>query len=176
MHMAYKYRTKGAYENLTPMFATLTFTSSFYAGWVARSGSVSSTHDVGALPSGSIFFWVTVLLLVGVAVMTFMAIVFIILSFVAFFGITAPIYSKLVMNINASPTEREFFNTLSYPFTMLLMLIMGVCLPYRSIVKKIGAQKYLIAAAVILLFSIVLAFIIPEGRPEYYLINAAYHC
>ncbi len=198
MHMAYKYRTKGAYENLTPMFATLTFTSSFYAGWVARSGSVSSTHDVGALPSGSIFFWVTVLLLVGVAVMTFMrikdakdeegvggpllsesnifdltAILFIILSFVAFFGITAPIYSKLVMNINASPTEREFFNTLSYPFTMLLMLIMGVCLPYRSIVKKIGAQKYLIAAAVILLFSIVLAFIIPEGRPEYYLINHA---
>ena len=196
MHMAYKYRTRGAYENLTPMFATLTFTSSMYAGWVARSGSVSSTHDVGALPSGSIFFWVTVLLLVGVAAMTFMrikdakdeggaggpllsesnifdltAIAFLILSFVAFFGITAPIYSKLVMHTNASPTEREFFNTLAYPFTMLLMLIIGVCMPYRSIVKKIGAQKYLIAAAAVLLFSIVLAFIIPEGRPEYYVIN-----
>lgn len=196
MHMAYKYRTRGAYENLTPMFATLTFTSSLFAGWVARSGSVSSTHDVGALPSGSIFFWVTVLLLVGVAAMTFMrikdtkdeegaggpllsesnifdltAIVFIILSFVAFFGITAPIYKSLVLHQNATATEREFFNTLAYPFTMLLMLVIGICLPYGSIVKKIGTQKYLVVAAGILLFSIVLAFIIPDGRPEYYVIN-----
>ncbi|MCL7475484.1 MAG: cytochrome c biogenesis protein CcsA [ANME-2 cluster archaeon] len=196
VHMAYKYRTKGAYENLTPMFATLTFTGSLYAGWVARSGSVSSTHDVGALPSGSIFFLVTVLLLVGVAAMTFMrikdakdeggangpllsesnlfdltAIVFLVLSFVAFFGITAPIFSKLVMHQNATATEREFFNTLAYPFTMLLMLVIGICLPYKSIVKKIGTQKYLMVAAVVLLFSIVLAFVIPDGRPEYYVIN-----
>lgn len=196
MHISYKYRTRGAYENLTPMFATLTFTSSLFAGWVARSGSVSSTHDVGALPSGSIFFWVTVLLLVGVAAMTFMrikdtkdeegaggpllsesnifdltAIVFILLSFVAFFGISAPIYKSLVLHQNATATEREFFNTLAYPFTMLLMLVIGICLPYRSIVKKIGTQKYLIVAAGILLFSIVLAFIIPDGRPEYYVIN-----
>ncbi|MBW6519002.1 MAG: cytochrome c biogenesis protein CcsA [ANME-2 cluster archaeon] len=196
VHMAYKYRTKGAYENLTPMFATLTFTGSLYAGWVARSGSVSSTHDVGALPSGSIFFWVTVLLLVGVAAMTFMrikdakdeggasgpllsesnlfdltAIVFLVLSFVAFFGITAPIFSKLVMHQNATATEREFFNTLAYPFTMLLMLVIGICLPYKSVVKKIGTQKYLMVAAVVLLFSIVLAFVIPDGRPEYYVIN-----
>ncbi|MCD4842552.1 MAG: hypothetical protein K8R08_11235, partial [Methanosarcinales archaeon] len=97
------------------------------------------------------------------------AIVFIILAFICFFGITAPIYSKLVMHLNANPTEREFFNTLAYPFTMLLMLIIGVCLPYKPIVKKIGAQKYLIVAAVILLLSIILAFIVPG--PEYYVIN-----
>jgi uncharacterized protein YneF (UPF0154 family) len=53
--------------------------------------------------------------------------------------------------------------------TMLLMLIIGVCLPYKPIVKKIGAQKYLIVAVVILLLSIILAFIVLG--PEYYVIN-----
>ena len=194
MHMAYKYRTGSEYEVLTPLFGTLTFITTLYAGWVARSGAVSSTHDVGALPSASIFFWSTILLLAVVLYLSFMkikdakdeegergtlftqshlfdltAIVFIILAFICFFGITAPIYSKLVMHLNANPTEREFFNTLAYPFTMLLMLIIGVCLPYKPIVKKIGAQKYLIVAAVILLLSIILAFIVPG--PEYYVIN-----
>jgi len=194
MHMAYKYRTGSEYEVLTPLFGTLTFITTLYAGWVARSGAVSSTHDVGALPSASIFFWATILLLGVVLYLSFMkikdakdeegkggklfthshlfdltAIVFIILAFICFFGITAPIYSKLVMHLNANPTEREFFNTLAYPFTMLLMLIIGVCLPYKPIVKKIGAQKYLIAAAVILLLSIILAFVVPG--PEYYVIN-----
>jgi len=194
MHMAYKYRTGSEYEVLTPLFGTLTFITTLYAGWVARSGAVSSTHDVGALPSASIFFWSTIVLLGVVLYLSFMkikdakdeegergtlftqshlfdltAIVFIILAFICFFGITAPIYSKLVMHLNANPTEREFFNTLAYPFTMLLMLIIGVCLPYKPIVKKIGAQKYLIVAAVILLLSIILAFIVPG--PEYYVIN-----
>ncbi|MBC2706991.1 MAG: cytochrome c biogenesis protein CcsA [ANME-2 cluster archaeon] len=194
MHMAYKYRTGSEYEVLTPLFGTLTFISTLYAGWVARSGAVSSTHDVGALPSASIFFWSTILLLAVVLYLSFMkikdakdeeggrgklftlshmfdltAIVFIVLSFICFFGITAPIYSKLVMDLNANPTDREFFNTLAYPFTMLLMFIIGVCLPYKPIVKKIGAQKYLIAAAVILLLSVILAFIVPG--PEYYVIN-----
>ncbi len=194
MHMAYKYRTGSEYEVLTPLFGTLTFISTLYAGWVARSGAVSSTHDVGALPSASIFFWSTILLLAVVLYLSFMkikdakdeeggrgklftlshmfdltAIVFIILAFICFFGITAPIYSKLVMHLNANPTDREFFNTLAYPFTMLLMFIIGVCLPYKPIVKKIGAQKYLIVAVVILLLSIILAFIVPG--PEYYVIN-----
>jgi len=194
MHMAYKYRTGSEYEVLTPLFGTLTFITTLYAGWVARSGAVSSTHDVGALPSASIFFWSTILLLGVVLYLSFMkikdakdeeggggrlftlshmfdltAIVFIILAFISFFGITAPIYSKLVMHVNANPTDREFFNTLAYPFTMMLMLIIGVCLPYKPIVKKIGAQKYLIAAAVILLLSIIFAFIVPG--PEYYVIN-----
>ena len=194
MHMAYKYRTGSEYEVLTPLFGTLTFITTLYAGWVARSGAVSSTHDVGALPSASIFFWSTILLLAVVLYLSFMkikdakdeeggggrlftlshmfdltAIVFIILAFISFFGITAPIYSKLVMGLNANPTDREFFNTLAYPFTMLLMLIIGVCLPYKPIVKKIGAQKYLIVAAVILLLSIIFAFIVPG--PEYYVIN-----
>jgi len=194
MHMAYKYRTGREYEVLTPLFGTLTFITTLYAGWVARSGAVSSTHDVGALPSASIFFWSTILLLGVVLYLSFMkikdakdeeggvgklfthshlfdltAIVFIILAFISFFGITAPIYSKLVMDLNANPTEREFFNTIAYPFTMLLMLIIGVCLPYKPIVKKIGAQKYLIAASIILLLSIICAFIVPG--PEYYVIN-----
>ncbi len=194
MHMAYKYRTGSEYEVLTPLFGTLTFISTLYAGWVARSGAVSSTHDVGALPSASIFFWSTILLLAVVLYLSFMkikdakdeeggggklftlshmfdltTIVFIVLSFICFFGITAPIYSKLVMHVNANPTDREFFNTLAYPFTMLLMFIIGVCLPYKPIVKKIGAQKYLIVAVVILLLSIILAFIVPG--PEYYVIN-----
>jgi len=194
MHMAYKYRTGSEYEVLTPLFGTLTFISTLYAGWVARSGAVSSTHDVGALPSASIFFWSTILLLAVVLYLSFMkikdakdeeggggrlftlshmfdltTIVFIVLSFICFFGITAPIYSKLVMHVNANPTDREFFNTLAYPFTMLLMFIIGMCLPYKPIVKKIGAQKYLIAAAVILLLSIIFAFIVPG--PEYYVIN-----
>ena len=194
MHMSYKYRTGSEYEVLTPLFGTLTFITTLYAGWVARSGAVSSTHDVGALPSASIFFWATILLLGVVLYLSFMkikdakdeeggggtlfthshlfdltSIVFIILAFICFFGITAPIYSKLVMHLNANPTEREFFNTIAYPFTMLLMLIIGVCLPYKPIVKKIGAQKYLIAAAIVLLLSIILAFIVPG--PEYYVIN-----
>lgn len=194
VHMAYKYRTGGQYEVLAPLFATLTFISSMYAGWVARSGSVSSTHDIGALPSGSLFFWTTVLLLAAVLYLSFMkvkeaqdeegevgplfthnhlfdltAILFVLLTFVAFFGISAPIYSKLVMHQNASPTDREFFNTLAYPFTLVLMMVLGMCLPYRPIVKRIGAQKYLIAAGAILLLSIVLAFIVPG--PEYYVIN-----
>jgi len=194
MHMAYKYRTGSEYEVLTPLFGTLTFISTLYAGWVARSGAVSSTHDVGALPSASIFFWSTILLLAVVLYLSFMkikdakdeeggggrlftlshmfdltTIVFIVLSFICFFGITAPIYSKLVMHVNANPTDREFFNTLAYPFTMLLMFIIGMCLPYKPIVKKIGAQKYLIVAVVILLLSIIFAFIVPG--PEYYVIN-----
>ncbi len=194
MHMSYKYRTGSEYEVLTPLFGTLTFITTLYAGWVARSGAVSSTHDVGALPSASIFFWSTILLLAVVLYLSFMkikdtkdeeggggklfthshifdltAILLIILAFISFFGITAPIYSKLVMHVNANPTEREFFNTLAYPFTMLLMLIIGVCLPYKPIVKKIGAQKYLIAAAIVLLLSIIFAFIVPG--PEYYVIN-----
>jgi cytochrome c-type biogenesis protein CcmF len=194
MHMAYKYRTGSEYEVLTPLFGTLTFITTLYAGWVARSGAVSSTHDVGSLPSASIFFFSTILLLVVVLYLSFMkikdakdeggeggtlftlshmfdltAIVFIILAFISFFGITAPIYSKLVLHQNANPTDREFFNTLAYPFTMLLMLIIGMCLPYKPIVKKIGAQKYLIAAVVILLLSLILAFIVPG--PEYYVIN-----
>ncbi len=194
MHMAYKYRTGSNYEVLTPLFGTLTFITTLYAGWVARSGAVSSTHDVGALPSASIFFWSTILLLAVVLYLSFMkikdqkdeegvggrlftqshmfdltAIVFIVLAFISFFGITAPMYSKLVLHQNANPTDREFFNTLAYPFTMLLMFIIGMCLPYKPIVKKIGAQKYLIAAAVILLLSIILAFIVPG--PEYYVIN-----
>jgi cytochrome c-type biogenesis protein CcmF len=194
MHMAYKYRTGSEYKVLTPLFGTLTFITTLYAGWVARSGAVSSTHDVGVLPSASIFFWSTILLLAVVLYMSFMkikdakdeegvggtlftlshmfdltAIIFIVLSFICFFGITAPIYSKLVLHQNANPTDREFFNTLAYPFTMVLMLIIGMCLPYKPIIKKIGIQKYRIAVIVILLFSVILAFIVPGH--EYYVIN-----
>ena len=111
MHMAYKYRTGSEYEVLAPLFGTLTFITTLYAGWVARSGAVSSTHDVGALPSASIFFWSTILLLVIVLYLSFMkikdakdeegkggslftlshmfdltAIVLIILAFISFFG------------------------------------------------------------------------------------------
>jgi cytochrome c-type biogenesis protein CcmF len=194
MHMAYKYRTSNQYVHLTPLFGTLTFISSLYAGWVARSGAISSTHDVGKLPSSDIFFWVTAVLLAGVFILVFLkikniqdeegvakpllseshlfnlsAIIFIILTFIAFFGISAPIFSNIMLDQNANPTDREFFNTLAYPFTMVLLILMGVCLGYKPIVKRIGIQKFLIAPALVLLLCIILAFYSPG--PEFDVIN-----
>ncbi len=74
MHMSYRYRTSNEYEHITPLFGTLTFISSLYAGWVARSGAISSTHDVGKLPSSDVFFAVTVLLLAIVLLLVFLKI------------------------------------------------------------------------------------------------------
>lgn len=194
MHLAYRYRTNNEYEHLTPLLGTLTFISSLYAGWVARSGAISSTHDLGKLPSSDIFFFATVISLAVVLILTFKkikdirdeegegkpllneshvfdltAILFVILAFIAFFGISAPIFSNIVLDQNANPTQREFFNTLTYPFTMILLIIIGICLPYKAITKKIGAKKYISIAGVVLLLSMILACFSPG--PEFDVIN-----
>ncbi|HID26389.1 MAG TPA: hypothetical protein EYP22_00855 [Methanosarcinales archaeon] len=90
--------------------------------------------------------------------------IFIILAFISFWGITFPVLMRLIKNVKVG-IGMEFFNIWSYPFTILLLLTAGFCLDY----SKKHKNKSILTLLVVIAFTVILAFI--EVSPTFYVID-----
>jgi cytochrome c-type biogenesis protein CcmF len=140
------------YDILTPVLLGLSFVLVIYATIVTRSGFFESIHAFG---SGTVGLYLVVLLFIcasapiilGVAkylrteggeekwqvrtIIFYIAVMlFLILTFISFWGVTFPALYKLFTG-NKVSVGMSFFNLWSYPFFLALMLLAGLGLSYN---------------------------------------------
>ncbi|MCX9025494.1 MAG: hypothetical protein OIN85_05290, partial [Candidatus Methanoperedens sp.] len=75
---------------------------------------------------------------------------FVILAFISFWGITFPVFIQLTqgLKVNVASDTKNFFNIWSYPFTIILLLALGFCLSYKESDKKNQIQNLAAVAAI----------------------------
>jgi cytochrome c-type biogenesis protein CcmF len=69
--------------------------------------------------------------------------VFLIITFVSFFGITYPPIAKQLYEVKYSVTA-QFFNLWIYPFFILMLLLIGLGLQYRPSIKEDALKTFLL--------------------------------
>jgi len=128
-----------------------------------RSGVFNSVHAFGEATTGTLlltFIAVTTLVTLGLGIKRYFEetetkeedrgfwnktnifyvtlLVFVVLAFVSFWGITFPVFIQLTQGIkvNVASDTMNFFNVWSYPFTLILLLALGFCLNYKESLKE----------------------------------------
>jgi cytochrome c-type biogenesis protein CcmF len=146
---------RGRYEILAPALVSFSFVLVIYATLVTRSGYFESIH---AFDTGNVGFYL--LLLVALSAIASLILptmaylkassgvretgyftrsnvfygailLFILLTFVSFFGVTFPATAKLLTG-NKYAVGMAFFNLWSYPFFIAMMLLAGLGLNFRK--------------------------------------------
>lgn len=166
------------FDILTPVLLGISFVLVLYATLVTRSGFFESIHAFG---SGTVGTYLVVLLSicaiasVSLGVMKYLKtegkeekwrmrtvlfysaiMLFIVLTFISFWGVTFPALYKLFTG-NKVSVGISFFNLWSYPFFLAVMLLAGLGLSYNTSKARIREFGVYLAA------TLVLAFINPSG-------------
>jgi cytochrome c-type biogenesis protein CcmF len=164
LHAASIYRkNKNTFTIAAPMLAAVSFILVIYAAIVVRSGLFNSVHAFGETSTGTLllfFIGVTTLVSLGLGIKRYFEetetteedrgfwnktnifyvtlLVFVVLAFVSFWGITFPVFIQLTQGIkvNVASDTKNFFNVWSYPFTLILLLALGFCLNYKESIKE----------------------------------------
>lgn len=156
------------YTILSPLMVALSFTLILYATLVTRSGFFESVHAFGVGETGLYILIMTAasallpLILAGLNFraakyqeeekITFMnrtnifylaIVLFLVLTFVSFWGITYPAISKLTSG-NKIGIGAHFFNIWSYPVIIATMLLAGLALTYKESTKEKSKRELLI--------------------------------
>jgi cytochrome c-type biogenesis protein CcmF len=167
MHAAALHRkNKTTFSVAAPILAAVTFILIIYAAIVVRSGLFNSVHAFGDTSTGTLL--IDLILITGAVslilgmkryleepekieedpgfwsktnIFYITLLLFVILAFISFWGITYPVFIQLTQGIkvNVASDTKNFFNVWSYPFTILLLLALGFCLNYKESKKE--AQK-----------------------------------
>jgi cytochrome c-type biogenesis protein CcmF len=164
LHAAAMHRkNKFTFTIAAPMLAAVSFLLVIYAAIVVRSGLFNSVHAFGEASTGTLlllFIGMTTLVSLGLGIKRYFEetetteedrgfwnkinifyitlLVFIVLAFVSFWGITFPVFIQITQGIkvNVASDTKNFFNVWSYPFTLILLLALGFCLNYKESVKE----------------------------------------
>jgi len=164
LHAAALHRkNKNTFVIAAPMLAAVSFILVIYAAIVVRSGVFNSVHAFGEATTGTLlltFIAVTTLVTLGLGIKRYFEetetkeedrgfwnktnifyvtlLVFVVLAFVSFWGITFPVFIQLTQGIkvNVASDTMNFFNVWSYPFTLILLLALGFCLNYKESLKE----------------------------------------
>lgn len=183
MHAASLHRrNKSTFSIAAPVLAAVTFVLVLYAAIVVRSGLFNSVHAFGDTSTGSLLLIATLITtLVSLAlgmrryleetekveedkglwsktnIFYIALLLFVILAFVSFWGITFPVFIQLTqgLKVGVASDTKNFFNVWSYPFTIILLLALGFCLNYKESEKEKQKKTLfvVIALTVITMFS-----------------------
>ncbi len=172
---------KGKYSILAPTLVALSFVLVLYATLVTRSGFFESIHAFGA---GEVGRYLVILIAVcGAAALSLAAVryvksrgekeeaqllsktnifyaailLFIILTFISFWGVTFPALYKLATG-NKVGVGIAFFNLWSYPFIIAAMLLLGLGLSFKPSEKDRRSKEFAVFTAL----TVVFAFIRPS--------------
>lgn len=169
-------KDKNRYNVLTPALIGVSFVLVIYATLVTRSGFFESIHAFG---SGNVGTYLLLLILVcsmatlALALLKYLRtegapaeergsqlrknvfyltiMLFIILTFISFWGITFPALYKLFTN-NKVSVGIAFFNIWSYPFFLAIMLIMGLGINFEASRERL--KEFGFYAALTLVFAL----------------------
>ncbi|RLG26379.1 hypothetical protein DRN85_03145 [Methanosarcinales archaeon] len=175
-----------------PVLAALTFVLVVYAAMVTRSGLFNSVHAFGEAPTGT---FLLVLLVASLGILSVLGlkrylelpahtpshnfvnrsnifyitvVIFVVLAFISFWGITFPVVLNLLMGVEVSITSdpKFFFNALGYPVTLVLLLVLGFCLQYQ----REEREKQTKILAMFALGTVIAAFF---RTPDFYVLDHA---
>ncbi len=172
-------KNKRTFSIAAPILAAVSFILVVYAAIVVRSGLFNSVHAFGEASTGTLLIMsllVTTLVSVALGMRRYFEepetpeedqgfwsktnlffvtlLLFVILAFVSFWGITYPVFIQLTqgLKVNVASDTKNFFNVWSYPFTILLLLALGFCLNYKESNKEQQKQTLFIVAALSVIF------------------------
>ncbi|MCZ7372951.1 MAG: cytochrome c biogenesis protein CcsA, partial [Candidatus Methanoperedens sp.] len=176
LHAAALHRkNKSTFSVAAPMLASVSFILVLYAAIAVRSGLFNSVHAFGETSTGTYLIAAilgTTLVSIVLGMRRYMEgtdkveedlgfwnktnifyvslLLFVVLAFISFWGITYPVFIQLTqgLKVNVASDTKNFFNVLSYPFTILLLLALGFCLNYREADKVKQKQTLFIVAAI----------------------------
>lgn len=179
LHAAAVHRkNKTTFSIAAPILAAVSFILVLYAAIVVRSGLFNSVHafgetSTGTLLLGSIVITSVVSIALGMKrylgepekveedwglwskrnIFYISLLLFVILAFISFWGITFPAFIQITQNlkVNVASDTKNFFNVWSYPFTIILLLAMGFCLNYKESQKEKQKQTLFAVTAITLL-------------------------
>ncbi len=176
LHAASLHRkNKTTFQIAAPMLAAVSFILVLYAAVVVRSGIFNSVHAFSETSTGSwliVSVLITFLVSVALGMRRYLGesekageewglwskrnifyvslLLFVVLAFVSFWGITFPAFIQLTQNlkVGVASDTKNFFNVWSYPFTIILLLALGFCLNYRESDKQKQKQMLFIVTAI----------------------------
>jgi len=179
MHAASLHRrNKNTFSIAAPILAAVTFILVLYAAIVVRSGLFNSVHQFGDTSTGSLLLMASLLttlvsLVLGMRryleetdkveedkglwsktnIFYITLLLFVVLAFVSFWGITFPVFIQLTqgLKVGVASDTKNFFNVWSYPFTIILLLALGFCLNYSEKEKEKQKKILFIVAALTIL-------------------------
>ncbi|MCE8426679.1 MAG: cytochrome c biogenesis protein CcsA, partial [Candidatus Methanoperedens sp.] len=187
LHAASLHRkNRSTFAIAAPLLACVSFILVLYAAIVVRSGIFNSVHAFGEATTGTLL--ITSILIVAIVsgilamkryfeeseteeadpgfwtktnVFYVTLLLFVVLAFISFWGITYPVFIQLTQGIkvNVASETKNFFNIWSYPFTILLLSALGFCLNYRESDKENQKRNLFI----VLVFSILAMFPRTDG-------------
>ena len=164
LHAAALHRkNRSTFSIAAPILAAVSFILVLYAAIVVRSGLFNSVHAFGEASTGTLLIislFASALVSGGLGMRRYLEepdkieedrgfwnktsifyvtlLVFVILAFVSFWGITYPVFIQLTqgLKVGVASDTKNFFNVWSYPFTLVLLLALGFCLNYSEKEKK----------------------------------------
>jgi cytochrome c-type biogenesis protein CcmF len=186
-------KDRSKYDVLAPLLVAWSFVLVMYATLVTRSGFFESVHafDAGST-SRYILYATAITAIVPLALaiiqvikskggkepeedVTFInqanlfyvtIILFIVFTFVSFWGITFPALSRLFSETKVG-IEASFYNIWCYPVIIILMFIAGFCLSYRPQKKKESINELLLFLGIMVVIEVFVRFILPYLIPSY---------
>ncbi|MBU2559818.1 cytochrome c biogenesis protein CcsA [archaeon] len=168
------------YNILAPLLVAWSFALIMYATVVTRSGFFESVH---AFDAGETGFYLIIATAIIAALPLLLAIIsyiktkkdeeegdvtfvnqanlfyitiilFIIFTFISFWGITFPAIKGFTSNTKIG-IEASFYNIWSYPVVILLMLLAGLCLNYMPKTKNESIKEFLVFAVMTAVFGFI---------------------
>ncbi|NJD78303.1 MAG: hypothetical protein FIB08_14630 [Candidatus Methanoperedens sp.] len=162
-------------KDLQAALFIITFISILFAAFIIRSGLWGSVHAFTetsvnyALEAGIILTTVVFIWLIyrnrnrfdlKLSIDTLALGVMVLIAFIVFSGLFIPVWMKI--SGNEASVGAEFYNLTSYPFVLLLLILLGVCMFGKRAIRP---------GIVVGILSIILAFIRPSDA--YSLLNPA---
>ncbi len=171
-------KNKNTFAIAAPILAAVSFILILYAAIVVRSGLFNSVHAFGEASTGSLLLLsigIVTLVSLGLGMKRYFEeseteeedkgfwnktnvfyitlLLFVILAFVSFWGISYPVFIQLTqgLKVNVASDTKNFFNVWSYPFTLVLLLALGFCLNYKEALKEQQKKILFIVAGLTLL-------------------------
>lgn len=174
-------KDRSKYNILAPLLVAWSFTLVFYATLVTRSGFFESVH---AFAAGETGFYILIMTAISAVVPLVLAVInvikseeqkdeeeeialvnptnmfyvavilFIIFTFVSFWGITYPAISRLISGTKIG-IDATFYNIWSYPVIIVMMLLAGLCLNYRPAAKEGSIRDFFVFAGMTVLVGLI---------------------
>ncbi|MEE8168864.1 MAG: Coenzyme F420 hydrogenase/dehydrogenase, beta subunit C-terminal domain [Candidatus Hydrothermarchaeales archaeon] len=172
-------RDREKYNILAPILVSFSFALVIYATMVTRSGIFESVHSFIA---GDVGKYIIVLTAVSFAIPLVLGVikylktetlereeesivnrtnifyaailVFLIMTFIPFFGVTYPPIIKLLTTKKHAVTA-QFFNIWIYPFFILMLLLIGLGLQYRPSNRKRAVSDFLLFSGLTVVVSLI---------------------
>jgi cytochrome c-type biogenesis protein CcmF len=174
-------KDRSKYNVLAPLLVAWSFALVMYATLVTRSGFFESVHAFDAGSTGRYILYataITAIVPLALAIIqvikskggkeseedvTFInqanmfyvtIILFIVFTFVSFWGITFPALSRLFSETKVG-IEASFYNIWCYPVIIILMFLAGFCLSYRPQKKKESINELLLFLGIMVVIVVV---------------------